>query len=497
MWQTVTLVVDSVEGIWVSLRVHYCTPCHWIPRPHPVHEKGHSGESAVSLKCIMSLAEANLGSLLRGLRTDIAMAVHDAFPLVHGLADKNIISEQMLKDMEAEARRDGIHKAMYSLLSWVLEQSTSTIKAFWRNLNKAYNLDSYPKLQALLHKASDGKRKKRSREDREDQYRAKTSAGTAGSSKKSIKPPGDFYKSKAVMATFQHQRETIAASGQNHHNDDECAVCKDGGELICCDGCPRAFHLTCLDPPLASVPSGSWCCKDCSGTGHQVQKSQHALQWADSCGFCHLGGEDLSRCLQCSQPYHHHCHFPLGTSICLSCSIAKEAKSLPQRAGSSLSHSFKSVFVFYDGFTAPTCFLWRHEINTITTESGDIRAARSGFLESSRLISRGSTSEFCSTTEAKKSRIFCLNSDLLENGDVRKPRFDCILLEKGGTMTCLLFTVFQLPASVHNPCGHEQNSSVHKDQLDELDSILGDASLDGLLQWAFHNIPQPLHGGYQ
>nr|XP_032622770.1 autoimmune regulator [Chelonoidis abingdonii] len=47
-------------------------------------------------------------------------------------------------------------------------------------------------------------------------------------------------------------------------NDDECAVCRDGGELICCDGCPKAFHLACLVPPLTEIPSGTWRCISCS-----------------------------------------------------------------------------------------------------------------------------------------------------------------------------------------------------------------------------------------
>ncbi|XP_059248456.1 autoimmune regulator [Mustela nigripes] len=46
-------------------------------------------------------------------------------------------------------------------------------------------------------------------------------------------------------------------------NEDECAVCRDGGELICCDGCPRAFHLACLSPPLRDIPSGTWRCSRC------------------------------------------------------------------------------------------------------------------------------------------------------------------------------------------------------------------------------------------
>lgn len=118
--------------------------------------------------------EANLRSLLKQLRTDIAMAVDDSFPLVNGLADRNIIPDELqkvsdpasmepnafghksfegklfLQDTLEKESKEGIHKAMYSLLSWVLQQRRSIIRAFWSNLSKDYNLDSYPKLQKLI-----------------------------------------------------------------------------------------------------------------------------------------------------------------------------------------------------------------------------------------------------------------------------------------------------------------------------------------------------------
>ncbi|XP_070827729.1 transcription intermediary factor 1-alpha-like [Chaetodon trifascialis] len=42
-----------------------------------------------------------------------------------------------------------------------------------------------------------------------------------------------------------------------------CAVCQTGGELLCCDKCPKVFHLSCHVPTLLKSPSGEWFCSFC------------------------------------------------------------------------------------------------------------------------------------------------------------------------------------------------------------------------------------------
>uniref|UniRef100_A0A7N0T7C7 Protein CHROMATIN REMODELING 4 n=1 Tax=Kalanchoe fedtschenkoi TaxID=63787 RepID=A0A7N0T7C7_KALFE len=43
----------------------------------------------------------------------------------------------------------------------------------------------------------------------------------------------------------------------------ECVICDVGGDLLCCDGCPRTYHIECLNPPLECVPHGKWLCSHC------------------------------------------------------------------------------------------------------------------------------------------------------------------------------------------------------------------------------------------
>uniref|UniRef100_A0A3P9LQD1 Tripartite motif containing 66 n=1 Tax=Oryzias latipes TaxID=8090 RepID=A0A3P9LQD1_ORYLA len=46
-------------------------------------------------------------------------------------------------------------------------------------------------------------------------------------------------------------------------SEDFCAVCLNGGELLCCDRCPKVFHVSCHIPPLISFPLGDWVCTLC------------------------------------------------------------------------------------------------------------------------------------------------------------------------------------------------------------------------------------------
>lgn len=47
----------------------------------------------------------------------------------------------------------------------------------------------------------------------------------------------------------------------------DCAACNDGGELICCELCPDAYHIGCAVPALSVIPQGDWYCPQCIESG--------------------------------------------------------------------------------------------------------------------------------------------------------------------------------------------------------------------------------------
>uniref|UniRef100_A0A3B3ZZE9 PHD-type domain-containing protein n=1 Tax=Periophthalmus magnuspinnatus TaxID=409849 RepID=A0A3B3ZZE9_9GOBI len=55
-------------------------------------------------------------------------------------------------------------------------------------------------------------------------------------------------------------------TGNEEEEDDHmefCRVCKDGGELLCCDTCTSSYHIHCLNPPLWRIRYQLGHCRHC------------------------------------------------------------------------------------------------------------------------------------------------------------------------------------------------------------------------------------------
>ena len=46
-------------------------------------------------------------------------------------------------------------------------------------------------------------------------------------------------------------------------NRDSCSICRDGGELLLCDNCPKSFHKQCLKLKESDIPEDKWFCPGC------------------------------------------------------------------------------------------------------------------------------------------------------------------------------------------------------------------------------------------
>ncbi|KAK7904576.1 hypothetical protein WMY93_017183 [Mugilogobius chulae] len=64
----------------------------------------------------------------------------------------------------------------------------------------------------------------------------------------------------SALICTNHYHAKKNHSHHNHVNVSWCFVCSKGGQLLCCESCPAAFHPDCLN---IAMPEGSWFCNDC------------------------------------------------------------------------------------------------------------------------------------------------------------------------------------------------------------------------------------------
>jgi hypothetical protein len=66
----------------------------------------------------------------------------------------------------------------------------------------------------------------------------------------------------------------VALTRSDGFNHNTCSCCGASGELLCCESCPRSFHLLCVEPPLISLPSSSqWFCPACDEVSKKKTES--------------------------------------------------------------------------------------------------------------------------------------------------------------------------------------------------------------------------------
>ncbi|KAL8089939.1 DDT domain-containing protein PTM-like [Apium graveolens] len=78
----------------------------------------------------------------------------------------------------------------------------------------------------------------------------------------------DNYETKSSTNTnsfgYMNTRLNNGTDVDQDANSDECRLCGMEGTLLCCDGCPSAYHSRCIGVMKMFIPEGDWYCPECT-----------------------------------------------------------------------------------------------------------------------------------------------------------------------------------------------------------------------------------------
>ncbi|KAL8603826.1 hypothetical protein ACOMHN_058561 [Nucella lapillus] len=187
---------------------------------------------------------------------------------------------------------------------------------------------------------------------------------------------------------------TLAAVELADPNDDYCATCHQGGDVLCCDKCPRVFHLQCHVPVLATVPSGPFVCTLCEEGLTTESTTSDDGQSVDLLGkrkaTTHLTDRDLKVCERvllelCCHPSSIPFHEPVNRAVPNYYKIIThpmDFSSIKDKLSSGHYDHYTSVEAFLDDcrLVFRNCTVYNSETSEETSEVGKAGNIVQGFF---------------------------------------------------------------------------------------------------------------------